>query len=514
VPKKLIGLDIGTHSIKVAELNSTLQGYRLKRYFQRKVGGAGNGTPNKKQVVEVLRQLFSGKKIRGDTIVASFPGNRVSYRVVEFPFNDQQKIEMTVPYEIENDIPFSLNDMVVDHIILSENEGKTQVLTATVQKGDLREFLDLLAEADLDPEIVDLDIFGLFHFYQNMARKPYPTAMVDIGHSKTLVCIVDKERIRMVKAIPFAGCNFFTNPPPEAGSQPDENLHIETVSSEGESSFNPSVLDLLIEELNRLFYTFEYQQDGTTVPTVLVSGGCVENDEMIHRFADGLGRRVEVISLNMMPPEFASRKFADHFQVMAVSVGMAFRGAGDRATHANFRKGEFSYKKTGEALRSRALVSAVLGGLALFFLLLNFASTVWEKERQYSKLQDQIKTIFKRTHPGVTRIVNPSQQMKNSLADLKKKAELLGQAGQTHQTFLNGIKLISTEIPETVKVTIFEMLYISDEFRLLGETSSFESVERIKTKFEGLPEVTSVDVDFASTNIKQSGVKFRMDIRF
>jgi hypothetical protein len=371
-----------------------------------------------------------------------------------------------------------------------------------------------LAEAGLDPKIVDLDVFGLFHFYRHMARRPQPVAMVDIGHSKTLVLIVDRDRIRMVKTIPFAGCQFFSGSPPEEGTSPDADLEIERVPSQGESRLNRSALDLLIEDLNRLFYTFERQEEGTAVASVLVSGGCVENDEMIQYFADGLGRRMEVVSLNMMPPEFASRKFAGNFQVMPVSVGMAFRGAGDAAGRANFRKGEFSYKKTGEAFRSRALVSAVLGGLAFLLLLFQFASTVWEKERRYDELQDRIQTLFKRTHPGVTRIVNPVQQMKNSLADLKKKADLLGQAGETHQTFLKGIRLISTEIPESVKVILFEMLYVPNEFRLLGETNTYESVEKIKSKFEGLPEVASVEVDFAGTTIKQSGVRFRMDVRF
>src|SRR5260370_40165755 len=75
----------------------------------------------------------------------------VATHLVTLPFTDPKRIEQVLPAEVEGAIPFDLADVVWDHAILGQAAGKTDVLVGIVKKSVLREHLDALAAAGIEP---------------------------------------------------------------------------------------------------------------------------------------------------------------------------------------------------------------------------------------------------------------------------------------------------------------------------------------------------------------------------
>jgi len=79
----------------------------------------------------------------------------VSLRTFFLPFRDRRRLDQTVPFELESQVPFGLDDVVVDYQVVHRDRTGSSVLAALVQRKDLEDHLAVLAAAGLDPKIVD-----------------------------------------------------------------------------------------------------------------------------------------------------------------------------------------------------------------------------------------------------------------------------------------------------------------------------------------------------------------------
>ena len=104
----------------------------------------------------------------GGRIISSIPGYRFSQRTVLFPFSDRNRVEKALPFEMEDSVPFSLDVVEMDHLVLDRPEkGKdkkkeTSVPGIMVPKTVLRQHLDLLASALVDPQVIVPSYIGLY----------------------------------------------------------------------------------------------------------------------------------------------------------------------------------------------------------------------------------------------------------------------------------------------------------------------------------------------------------------
>ena len=136
---------------------------------------------------------FSENDLKADRIVTAMPGQYVSSRVMPFSFSDPAKIEAAVLAEIEDIVPFSLDDMIIDHQILGTLENKTTALVVMTKKDFLSSFLDLLERVDIDPKLVDVDSLTLYNLYPYLSiddDKCY--GIVDLGHEKNIYMFSEK----------------------------------------------------------------------------------------------------------------------------------------------------------------------------------------------------------------------------------------------------------------------------------------------------------------------------------
>jgi type II secretion system protein L len=115
------------------------------------------------ELVDILKDR--SKDWAGAKIISSIPGHLFTQRTLTLPFADRKRIEKALPFEVEDAVPFDLGDVVLDHLMLGSTVAKkdaaSQVLCMMLPKTVLRQHLDLLSSAGLDPQVIVPSYAGL-----------------------------------------------------------------------------------------------------------------------------------------------------------------------------------------------------------------------------------------------------------------------------------------------------------------------------------------------------------------
>src|SRR3954471_5369719 len=101
-----IGVDIGSYSIKIAEVESTSRSYVIRRVQEFPL--SLDLTKDRKiEIIDTLRTLFEQFDSDKMHFVFSVAQKSVSARLVQFPFREKFKIQRAVASQLEDDLPFS-----------------------------------------------------------------------------------------------------------------------------------------------------------------------------------------------------------------------------------------------------------------------------------------------------------------------------------------------------------------------------------------------------------------------
>jgi type IV pilus assembly protein PilM len=180
IPKKnqIVGIDIGSHSIKVAEIEDTAKGMILKNF-----GTIGlpqdailEGSIKEMEIVSAaLGNLLQNLKIKNRNVALSISGYSVIVKKITIPRKEEKDLEESIQGEAEQYIPFDINDVNLDFQVLYsgeeelEEEGKESymdVLLVAAKKDIVEEYISLLHLTELNPAILDIDAFALQNAFE------------------------------------------------------------------------------------------------------------------------------------------------------------------------------------------------------------------------------------------------------------------------------------------------------------------------------------------------------------
>ena len=195
--KNLVGVDIGTSSIKVCEVTEDRKGARSLVRFgyhplppQTIVDGH---IMNAGAIVEGLERLFN--KARRKDVALRVSGHSVIIKKVTMPMMTAAELTEQINWEAEQHIPFELSDVQIDYQVVArrEDQGQMDVLLVAAKKEEIGDLINLAAEAGLRPRIVDLDAFTVQNCYEAAYGLPADdqnVVLLHIGASLTTLNIL------------------------------------------------------------------------------------------------------------------------------------------------------------------------------------------------------------------------------------------------------------------------------------------------------------------------------------
>ena len=193
----LVGLDIGSRSLKAAEIEETKQGRTLKRFGISDIppGAIEDGSISDPEVAaEAIRQLLKTYNIKENNVAISIGGYSVIIKKIAVQTMDEQQLQDTIHFEAEQYIPFDISDVNLDFQILGENEtnpNQMNVFLVAAKKEMVNDYVSLANLAGLSPCIVDVEAFALQNTFEvNYDVTDDNVALIDIGASKTSLNIL------------------------------------------------------------------------------------------------------------------------------------------------------------------------------------------------------------------------------------------------------------------------------------------------------------------------------------
>jgi type IV pilus assembly protein PilM len=232
IPKKnkLVGLDIGSHSIKLIEIDDTKKGLVLKNFgiIGLPKDAVVEGTVREIEIVaSAIKNLYKNLKVKNKNVAIAISGFSVIVKKINIAKREESELEGSIHDEAEQYIPFDISDVNLDYEILSgrgeepepadedesDDEGVMDVMLVAAKKDIIEDYVSLIHLAGLTPVLVDVDAFAL--------QNAFEMSMQDVSGCYALVNIGAEELgINAVKD----GVSMFTRDSSYGGSQITEAI--------------------------------------------------------------------------------------------------------------------------------------------------------------------------------------------------------------------------------------------------------------------------------------------------
>ncbi|MGD0276306.1 MAG: type IV pilus assembly protein PilM [Syntrophales bacterium] len=349
--KQFVGLDVGSSSVKLAEILDTPRGYILDRFFQVSLpkGIIVDGALVKENdLTAVIKNLYAMANCKRRKIVTSLSGHSVIVKKVTLPTMDTSELRELIRDEASKYLPFNnMDDVYYDIQILGENEfNPTQVdiLLAAAKKDITESYIQAIERAGLPVSIVDVDNFAL----QTMLEENYEfneddsVAIVNIGASITNINVIHKGATVFNRDVILGGNTVSETLQAKLGVtfEEAEKIKIAGPPAGDEAAvvaFKEDLLTLtepILAEIERSFDFFRSISGVRDLKQVFLSGGCAK----IPGFAEGISRRIGITTEIVNPFKkiayntkvMTSQQIAEIGSIAAVAVGLALRREGDK----------------------------------------------------------------------------------------------------------------------------------------------------------------------------------------
>src|SRR5438045_4795287 len=180
--KSIVGLDVGSSSIKAVELKKTRAGIEVAHLGLEALAPdivvdsmiVDSGT-----VSTAISKLFTENSIKTRNVATAVSGHSVIVKKISLPSMSDAELAETIQKEAAQHIPFDLADVNLDYQILSEDAGNPQmdVLLVAVKKDKILNYTTVLSMAGKSADIVDIDALALQNCYE-FNYEPSPNQVV------------------------------------------------------------------------------------------------------------------------------------------------------------------------------------------------------------------------------------------------------------------------------------------------------------------------------------------------
>jgi type IV pilus assembly protein PilM len=349
-PKAVVGLDIGSSTVKAVELKPSGKSYKVTAFGVEPVpadsivdgaiidGGA---------VADAIRRLLDQKAFKSKDVASSLSGNAVIVKKISLPVMTESELAESIYWEAEQYIPFDIQDVNLDYQILdpgtgADANGTMEVLLVAAKKEKIADYTGVISQAGRTPVLVDVDAFALQNAYEvNYGIDPNAVVvLLNAGASAVNINILSGQHSLFTRDITMGG-NAYTeavqkelNLPFESAEQAKKGEAVDGVNPDEVRPVLQAMTENLLLEIQKTFDFYKASATSDRIDRILLSGGACSVDGLAAALEERFGAPVELFD-PFKKISFDAQKLgvqdAERLAPMAaVAVGLALRRVGDR----------------------------------------------------------------------------------------------------------------------------------------------------------------------------------------
>lgn len=348
--KGLVGLDIGSHSVKAVELSAkrkrdrdvfevTNIGYALLPHDAIVEGTIIDSTA----VIETIKSIFDENKIKNKNVAISISGNSVIIKKISLPAMDKEELAESIIWEAKHNIPYPYEETSVDYSILRPPRGSEEknldILLVAAKKDKIANYSNVVNQARKTLMAIDVDVFAL----QNSLEINYPeayqgkiTAIINIGANITNVAIIERGTSQLFRDLSLGGFFFIENIRKELNLSFDDaekvlkGIPVKTVSEERVQEVIQLNIKDLLDEIDKTFSFYEAgEKRAKKIEQIYLSGGLAHLKDIARHFEQKFGIKTEIFNpfrnVSYDEKKLDPMYIEDMAALFGVAIGLATR---------------------------------------------------------------------------------------------------------------------------------------------------------------------------------------------
>ncbi len=550
-----IGIDLGEDSIKIVELFQNKKVVTLMSLFEKKLSPLVSSQDREIEAIEFVRKIVSENDFTGARFCMALRQDKVTVRTKTFPFSDRIKIQKSLSFELEEDIPFDPDLCLFDYKTISLEGPTATVLALAVPKVHIAKALSLSKDFGIELHLLTVEGFAFSNLLENWQDAPpvissaaaeieipsEDTAfltrntmdiVLNIGHKKTLLTAMSKGRVVFIRSLMWGADSILQEmlkkyQLPYAEAQKILQTNAELYLSKQNKSFEEinlaTTLELPLRDLVRdLQMSFLELQSATfsQIQNVYLTGGLSQLSGLgafLTQHLEVACNPIELLTPYLKPDDMAHSKDSVQFR-FTTAVGIAIEGyKKPRNPSLQLIKGEFlsQNNKLKTFWHEWGPLSQIVA--ASFIVLLSwsyfredFSKTLDEKGLE--SLKSQAKTVAhlpkkQANENGVTKYIK----------DHKKRAQEMKLVTQisTMNSALDILRKVSDQAPnkEQSKIDLVEFNVRDDLVQMSGYANSPREIMLLTQKLSSLSLNNKINEDKTKLAAQPNRVAFSLSFK-
>src|SRR5438874_3081196 len=307
--KSIVGLDVGSSSIKAVELKKGRGGLEVAYLGLEALAPdivvdsmiVDSGT-----VSSAISKLFSENAIKTKNVATAVSWHSFIVKKISLPSMSDAELAETIQKEAAQHIPFDLADVNLDYQILSEDEGQPHmdVLLVAVKKDKILNYTNVLSMAGKTPAIVDIDAFALQNCYEyNYEPSPSSTvALLNLGASVMNINIVKGTTPLFTRDVSVGGNQYTDSLQKELDLSFDDAESLKlgnkvgTVSEDAKMPILQQVTEIIVLEIQKTFDFFRATAAGEHIERIYLAGGSAKVPGLMEALRQEFSLPVEMLN--------------------------------------------------------------------------------------------------------------------------------------------------------------------------------------------------------------------------
>jgi type IV pilus assembly protein PilM len=339
--KNVVGLDIGSSSIKAIELKKAKGQIEVTNIGFEPLASdivVDSMIVDSGSVSSAISKIFTEQAMKSKMVATSVSGHSVIVKKISIPTMSEQELAEHIGTEAAQHIPFDIADVNIDFQILSDDLSGPQmdVLLVAVKKDKILNYTNVLSLAGKSPAIVDIDAFALQNCYEyNYDPAPGATvALLNLGASVMNINIVKGTTPLFTRDVSVGGNQYTDSLQKELDLSFDDaealklGRQVGTVSADAKAPILQQVTEIIVLEIQKTFDFFRATAPGEHIERIYLAGGSSKVPGLIESLRQEFSIPVELLNpfQRVALPLGQTVSLVDqNAGQLAVAVGLALR---------------------------------------------------------------------------------------------------------------------------------------------------------------------------------------------
>ncbi|MEK7071906.1 MAG: type IV pilus assembly protein PilM [Patescibacteria group bacterium] len=339
LPKRFLGVDIGTAAIKVVELSRWGDRRKLENYGEISAGVLYEKTfrtfdkstllLSSQNIAKAILAINESAKIKTKECIFSIPDFSTFFTNFDLPLMTKDELPEAVRYEARQHIPLPLGEVTLDWQV-ANNTDKLKILLVAVPNEVINQYQEIAKMCELKLVSLEAEVFGLLRSLVPKEETKI-VGLLDIGAQSTTYSIIDKGVLKVSHSFDLAG-NELTeqiakslsidytqaeNLKRKYGLQTDQNI----------KNIIAPLIDSILRETERISNNF-LQSENKEVAKFIIAGGVALIPGIKEYFQEHSHKETEIANpfLNIYCPPILEKTLKEMGPSYAIATGLALRG--------------------------------------------------------------------------------------------------------------------------------------------------------------------------------------------